>query len=101
MAAVAAGPAVHHRTGRVLRRQAQQCPGRWIAGQSDVLTPWVYCGSGLARDAITAVLQSDRGDSIASKPAPTGMCGWPASFHNLLRTPLLYSSAVLHSIAAW
>ncbi|MDE4516107.1 hypothetical protein EU514_20265 [Pseudomonas fragi] len=33
--------------------------------------PPSHCGSGLARDGITAVGLTDRTDPIASKPAPT------------------------------
>ncbi|MDE4512501.1 hypothetical protein EU514_01495 [Pseudomonas fragi] len=35
----------------------------------------VKCGSGLARDAYHTVSQDDRSDAIASKPAPTLVCG--------------------------
>ena len=35
--------------------------------------PRLFCGSGLARDGINAVLMDDRGASIASKPLPHGV----------------------------
>ncbi|OOW00173.1 hypothetical protein MF6394_18045 [Pseudomonas sp. MF6394] len=31
----------------------------------------IWVGAGLARDAGTSVIQPDRGDAIAGKPAPT------------------------------
>ncbi|HBP48854.1 MAG TPA: hypothetical protein DD669_13650 [Pseudomonas sp.] len=36
----------------------------------------INCGSGLARDCITAVIQKNRAACIESNPAPTGLpCG--------------------------
>ncbi|AWA37647.1 hypothetical protein DBV33_03230 [Pseudomonas fluorescens] len=46
---------------------------RWYspACATSVTDKPIPCGSGLARDADTSVLQIDRSDAIAGKPAPT------------------------------
>ncbi|MDE4516665.1 hypothetical protein C7A07_19970 [Pseudomonas fragi] len=46
------------------------CHGQW-RGYAACGVDRLTCGSGLARDPGDAILQLQRGDAIASKPAPT------------------------------
>ncbi|MDE4514726.1 hypothetical protein EU514_13120 [Pseudomonas fragi] len=54
-----------------------------MAGQ--VIPDLETCGSGLAREGITAVIQTNRVACIASKPAPTTAAQTP---HQIYRLPL-------------
>jgi hypothetical protein len=46
--------------------------GYWLFRRPVIAGVPTFCRSWLASDAVNAVYLSDRGDAIASKPAPTG-----------------------------
>ncbi|MRU50512.1 hypothetical protein FIV37_09395 [Pseudomonas gessardii] len=47
------------------------CSARRNPGNTYLMWELACVGAGLARDAGTSVIQLDRGDAIAGKPAPT------------------------------